>query len=179
MFGLGPLSIWGYGMSKTAGKAKSTRIKEDLAKVRITARVGRLPIVSDSEKFLAPGVPLEKVPGVVLEFGNEGVCELDPVHDAKTIKVFREWIEDGRDERIAECGVLEIAADALLPPFPAWDVTDAGKCVEMVGVLGLDPEHALRYELGKGDEARSKVVKALEARVDTPEEVDPLEEPEL
>lgn len=164
--------------SDTKGKTKSKKIREDLAVVRITARTGRLPIVSDDVEWINPTTK-RVVPGIVLEFGNEGVCELDPQHDADTIKAVREWLNDGRDPRIAEQGVFEVAADALLPPFPNWDTTEDSKVVEMADTLGYDPEMCLRYELGRGDKARPKVVKALEARVDAEPEIDADAEPQL
>lgn len=165
-------------MAKATSKSKSKKIREDLAVVRITAKTGRLPIISDDVEWINPTTK-RVVPGVVLEFGNNGVCELDPVHDAETIKVVREWLAEGRDPRIVEQGVFEVAGDALLAPFPKWDTTEAGKVVEMVDTLGYDPEMCLRYELSRGDDARQKVVKALELRVDAEPEIDADAEPQL
>jgi hypothetical protein len=157
---------------------RSQKIKDDLAVVRITARTGRLPLVSDDVEWINPTTK-RVVPGVILEFGDDGVCELDPVRDAATIKLFREWMADGYDPRIVEQGVMEIAKDALLPPFPKWDSTAPETVVQMVDTLGLDPVHCLRYELQKGEAARSKIVKSLEAKVDAPPVEDALSEPEM
>lgn len=165
-------------VASSKSKRRSEKIKEELAIVQICARTGRLPIVSDSEEWINPTTK-RKIPGVVLEFGDNGVCELHPVRDAETIRVFREWIEEGVDERIAELGVMEVANDALLPPFPKWDTTKAENLPEMVEQLGLDVERCLRYELGKGDAARAKLVKALESKVDEPPVEDALSEPEM
>lgn len=166
----------------TANKGKAKRsevVREELATVQIIARTGRLPIISETEEFIAPGVAPRKIPGVVLEFGDVGVCELHPVKDAKTIKVFREWMEDGSDPRILQLGVMEVAKDALLPPFPKWDITKVEACVTAVETMGFDAERCLRYELGKGDAARGQLIKALEAKVDEPPAEDPLSEPIL
>ena len=154
-------------MSSTATK-KSQKIKADLACVRIVARTGRLPIVSDSEEYIGPGIPSRKIPGIVLEFGDNGVCELDPVRDAATIKAFDEWFAAGQDERIRDLGVMVMKPDALVPPFPKWDTTNERSCLERIDTLGLDVTHCLRYELQRGDEARPKLVKQLEVRVDEP-----------
>ena len=165
-------------MTAKSTKKRSEKIKADLALVQITARTGRLPIVSESEEWINPTTK-RTVPGIILEF-EDGICTLHPVHDAETIKAFREWIEDGRDERIDQVGVMEIAKDALTPPFPRWNITNADKLPEMVEALGLDPELCLRYELQKPKgEQRPKLVKALEAKVDAPPVEDAMSEPEL
>lgn len=174
-----PLTFYGgnHMAQAKANKSKSQKIKEAIATVQVFARTGRLPIVSDTEEFVAPGYPLKKVPGIVLDF-VDGVCELDPARDADTIKAFREWMADGTDPRIAELGVMEIAKDALVPPFPKWDSIKPEACIEAVDQLGLDVEHCLRYELQK-DEPRTKLVKQLEAKVDEPAVEDADAEPVL
>lgn len=155
-------------MASTTTKKKSEQIKEDLAFVRIVARTGRLPIISDSEEYIGPGIPPRKIPGVTLEFGDNGVCELDPIRDAATIKAFDEWMAEGTDPRIVDLGVMVMARDALVPPFPKWDSTNDRTCLEMIETLGLDVTHCLRYELQRGSDARPKLVKQLEAKVDEP-----------
>lgn len=163
-------------MSKTAGK-KSEKIREQLNTVQVFARTGRLPLTSAYEDWINPTTK-RKVPGVVLNFGDSGVCELDPVRDAVAIKALNEWLEDGTDERISELGVM-IVQHGLKPPFPKWDNTNPDKIPEMVGALGLDAAECLRYELAKGDDARKKLVKALEVLVDAVPEEDDLDEPVL
>jgi hypothetical protein len=168
-------------MSKTiktdAKPSKAAKIREDLAQVQVFARTGRLPLQSPWDEPIAPGLPPKRHPGVVLLF-NEGVCTLDPKRDAETIKCFREWLAEGTDPRILQLGVTEIKPDALTPPVPAWDVTNADKLPEMVELTGLDVERCLRYELQK-DEPRAKLVKWLEAKVDAEPVADPDAEPTL
>lgn len=164
-------------MTKTVSKKRSEKVREDLAYVRIVARTGRLPLRSASEEWIN-ATTRRKVPGVALVFEN-GVCELHPVKDADAIAVFREWIEDGSDERILQLGVVEMKNDALLPPFPNWDTTKPENLPGIVDDLGLDVERCLRYELGKGKDARPKLVKALEVKLDTPVAEDEQSEPTL
>lgn len=163
-------------VAKPGGKA--AKIREELATVQIFARTGRLPIESPWDEPIAPGLPPRKHPGVVLLF-NEGICTLDPVKDAATIKRFREWMEDGTDPRILQLGVFEVAPNALTPPVPAWDNTNADKLPELIEAAGLDVERCLRYELQKGDEARPKLVKYLEAKLDADPEPEAGAEPTL
>jgi hypothetical protein len=154
---------------------KSAKIREELATVQIFARTGRLPIKVPYDEWINPTTK-RTVPGVVLLFDERGLCELDPVRDAETIREFRAWMEDGTDFRIASLGVTEIK-DAIIPPFPKWDSSKPEVCIDAVETLGLDAEHCLRYELTKL--ARPKVVKSLEAAIDEPAADDPLAEPEL
>lgn len=146
-------------------KAKAEKIREELAQVQVFARTGRLPLESPWDEPIAPGLPPKKHPGVVLLF-DDGVCTLDPVRDVATIKKFREWMAEGTDPRISQLGVIEVANNAVTPPFAKWDAINEGRCIEVVDELGLDVERCLRYELGKGRDARAKLVKALEAKLD-------------
>lgn len=157
---------------------KSEKVKKDLAAVQVFSRVGRIPLVTEWDEYIGPGIPPKRHQGVALEFGPDGVCDLDPVRDAEKIRLFREWLEDGTDPRIVECGVVEIAT-SVVPPFPKWDVTTAGKLPEMVEALGLDPEHCLKYELTRADGPRKAVVKALEDLVDQPVSEEAQDEPVL
>jgi hypothetical protein len=165
-------------MSAKSTEKKSEKIKEELASVQVFARTGRLPIVSEWEEFLAPGVKPRVHPGVVLHF-EDGICTLDPKRHADVIAAFQEWLEEGSDPRIAELGLFVVAKDALTPPFPKWDALKPEACLETVDTLGLDPERCLRYELQKGKDARAKLVKQLEAKVDAPPVEDPMSEPSL
>jgi hypothetical protein len=166
-------------VASTASKTRSQKVREDLSLVQIVARTGRLPIISDSEEYIGPGIPPRKIPGVVLEFGDNGLCELHPIRNAREIEVFDEWFAEGTDPRIAELGVMVVEKDALVPPFPKWDTVKPEACLEAVENLGLDALHCLRYELQKGKDARSTLVKKLEIMVDAPPAEDPVAEPTL
>jgi hypothetical protein len=168
--------------AKTTGQPKATgkaaKIREELAQVQIFARTGRLPIESPWDEPIAPGLPPKRHPGVVLIF-DDGVCTLDPVRDAATIKKVRAWLDEGTDSRILQLGVMEVAPDAITPPFAKWDAINEGRCIETVDELGLDVEKCLRYELGKGEDARPKLIKALEAKIDEPAVEDDTADPVL
>lgn len=170
------------GKAKTTGQqaanSKAKKIREELATVQVFARTGRLPLESPWDEPIAPGLPPRKHPGVVLLF-EDGICTLDPVKDADKIKKVGEWLEDGTDSRISQLGVFIVKPNALTPPFPKWDSTNGDKLPEMVEALGLDVERCLRYELQKGDEARPKLVKFLESKLDAEPVADVDAEPEL
>ena len=161
-----------------AAKGKVAKIREELAQVQVFARTGRLPLESPWDEPIAPGLPPRKHPGCVLLF-EDGVCTLDPVKDAEKIKKFRAWMDEGTDPRISQLGIFEVKPDALTPPFPNWDSTNPDKLPEFIEALGLDVERCLRYELQKGDEARPKLVKHLEAKIDAEPEADADAEPTL
>lgn len=168
----------GKATNKTTGTSKAAKIREELARVQVFARTGRLPLESPWDEPIAPGLPPKRHPGVVL-VPQDGICTLDPVKDAETIKKVQAWLEDGSDPRIAQLGVFIVKPDAIAPPFAKWDDLNEGRCIEAVGELGLDVERCLKYELGKGGTARTKLVKWLEAQVDAEPVADTDAEPEL
>lgn len=144
---------------------RSDNIKKELDTVRVFARTGRLPLQSATQEWVAPGLPPKKIPGIVLVFEN-GECVLDPVKQKREVNALTEWLAEGDDPRIVELGVQIVNnAKLLAPPFPKWDVTNEAKLPEMVDAMGLDVEKCLRYELAK-DKPRTKLVKALEVKLD-------------
>jgi hypothetical protein len=161
-----------------AAKTKpSEKIRETLSAVQVFARTGRLPLVSADEEWVNPRTK-KRVDGIVLRFGDNGVCTLDPSKDRDTIDFLNDWLADGTDPRIGDLGVMLVAPDAIAPPFPAWDNTNETKLPQMVVDLGLDVERCLRYELAK-DEPRKKLVKFLESKLDEPVVEDADAEPSL
>lgn len=142
--------------------------------VYFAAKTGVLPISSAEYDWVNPTTRVVK-PAVELHFGDKGVTRaFDPSHpdDAKLIKVVRDWIAEGRDERIHFLKVREIRPDNA-PPFGNWDSINAKSIELLAGEGAFDVRKAVVYEESKGDDARADVLEVLYALLEAPAD-DPL-----
>lgn len=164
-------------------------------KVRIAMRVGRLPIKSSDYEWLDQRRRI-KNKGVVLtmadiEHGGAGYAELDlsVKEDAETYKVFKAWVEEGRDPRIRDLGVKELARDEVPAPLKWWDsanwktlLADVSRGIRIMPDVDQRKayvENCVRYEMQRGDKCRKGLVEGLlKIELDGADVNDPMSVPE-
>lgn len=152
----------------TAPAKKRKRIIDD-EPVFFAAKTGVLPINSAEYDWVNPSTRTTK-PGIELHFGDKGVTRAyDPKHpdDARLVRAVREWIAEGRDERIRQLNVREIHPNNL-PPIPTWDNTSAKAIELLAGEGAFDVRKAAIYEESRGDGARQDVLEVLYAFLEAP-----------